>query len=200
MKNLINLVIALCMISNMAFAKAEKWVIDQAHSKIGFEITHLIISTVEGKFGDFKGDINFAYDYPERFLKDFSVNVEIQATSIDTENDKRDDHLRSKDFFDVKKHKTLTFKSKKMAHIGGKKFSAKGDLTIAGKTKEVKLNITYLGSISAYDVRRIAFNAETKIDRKDFDLNWNDVVEAGNVVGDVVTIKLRVQAKRVADL
>lgn len=185
------------LLFSVAFAKTEKWQIDQAHSKVVFEIPHLVISTVEGSFKSFKGDIHF--DEKNLKAKDFSTQVEIDASSISTENEKRDQHLRSPDFFDVKKYPKLTFKSSSFS-VKGKNIKIQGKLTLHGVTKEVILKGKYLGSVMAYDVKRIVLKAETEINRKDFGLKWNDFVEAGPAVGDEVAIRLRIEAKRVADL
>lgn len=185
------------LFSTLTFAKTEKWVLDKSHTKIGFEISHLVISTVEGRFKEFTGNIFF--DPKNTSAKNFSVEVDIDVKSIDTENDKRDKHLRSADFFDVKKFPKLTFKSTSF-RVKGKVIKIDGELTIHGVKKSVTLTGKYLGSVSAYDVQRVAFKAETTINRKDFGLKWNDIVEAGPAVGDDVTISLRVEAKRAADL
>jgi len=185
------------LFSTLTFAKTEKWVLDQSHTKIGFEIPHLVISTVEGRFKTFTG--NLFFDTKNTSAKNFSVDVSIDAASISTENDKRDKHLRSADFFNVKKFPKLTFKSTSF-RVKGKVIKIVGDLTIHGVKKTVTLTGKYLGSVSAYDVQRVAFKASTTINRKDFGLKWNDFVEAGPAVGDDVTISLRVEAKRAEDL
>jgi polyisoprenoid-binding protein YceI len=199
MKNLI-LILALSLISIGASAKSEKWIIDTAHSKVGFEISHLVISSVEGKFTGFKGDIMFDSTNPLKSKSTFSIKANIDASTINTANEKRDKHLRSADFFDVKKNPKLTFVTKKIATTDGKHYKLTGDLTMAGKTKSVTLDTKYLGTVEAYDVKRIVFSAKTTIKREDFGLTWNDLVEAGPVVGSEVEIELKIQAKRAADL
>jgi polyisoprenoid-binding protein YceI len=181
-------------------AKAEKWIIDTAHSKVGFEISHLVISTVEGNFTDFKGTIMFDAKDPLKSKSFFKIETTIKSNSINTANEKRDKHLRSGDFFDVKKNPLITFTSTNIATTDGKHFIIEGDLTMAGKTKKVKLETKYLGSVDAYDVKRVSFKAKTKVKREDFGLTWNDIVEAGPVVGSEVEIELKIQAKRASDL
>jgi len=198
MKSLI--LIAALFFSTFTLAKTETWIIDNAHSKVGFEITHLIISTVEGKFTGFNGEVQFDASAPLKSLKGFSIKADIDASTIDTANGKRDKHLRSPDFFDVKKNPKLTFVSTKISSTDGKKFEITGKLTMAGKTKTVVLKTKYLGSVSAYEVKRISFVAKTTVKREDFGLTWNDIVESGPVVGSEVEIELRIQAKRKADL
>ena len=198
------------LLTELALAKPETWVIDQAHSKVEFEIPHLIISSVEGRFTEFSGEIMFDSKATKN-VKDFSVSTEIQAASINTGNDKRDQHLRSPDFFNVKKHKTLTFKSSKISSKDGKIYSIVGDLTIAGVKKSVTLDVKYLGTAELYGVKRAIFKASTEINRQDFGLSWNDgetkstsvagkIAEATGAVGDQVTITLSIQAKRAVDL
>lgn len=191
-------------------SKTEAWVIDQAHTKVGFEISHLIISSVEGKFNDFKGEIMFD-PHNRTNVKSFKFSTTIETNSIDTGNEARDKHLRSADFFEVKKHKTITFISKKVTSSDGTKFNVQGDLTIAGKTKPVTIKMKFKGLADAYDISRIAFEGEAEIDRRDFGLTWNDgevkatnvagkLAEAAGAVGNDVEISLKIQAKRKADL
>lgn len=123
-------------LSTSSLAKLQTWSIDKAHSKVGFEITHLIISSVEGRFKDFSGTIKFDPKNPKA-VKNFSVYANIAAASIDTDNEKRDEHLRSPDFFDSKKHKSLTFKSSKFTSKNGRDFKMIVTLTIAGVSKKM---------------------------------------------------------------
>ncbi len=197
MKKTILAIAFLMGLSASTFAKLETWVVDKAHTKVGFEIAHLVISSVEGKFTDFSGKIQF--DPKNLKSNKFSFSADVNVSSIDTENKKRDKHLRSKDFFNVKKYPKMTFKSKSLT-VKGKKLTIVGDLTIAGKTKKVTFKGKYLGSVEAYEVRRIALKASTEISRKDFGLTWNDFVEAGPAVGDEVTIDLKIEAKSKKDL
>lgn len=182
------------LVSQMAFAAETtipegKYKVDVAHSKIGFEVTHLVVATVEGKFSDYEGtfDIN-----PK--LEKSKVDFTIKATSINTDNKDRDDHLRSPDFFDAKKYDKLTFKSKKITGTP-EALKVAGDLTIRGVTKPVVLDAKYTGAVKdPWGNERVAFRASTKINRKDFGLAWTKVVEAGPVVGDEVTLDLRIEA------
>lgn len=169
--------------------KEGKYNIDPMHSKVGFEIPHLVISTVEGKFTDFSGQ----FDLKQKFTSSV-VNAEINLNSIDTGVSKRDDHLRSPDFFDVKKYPKMSFKSTK---IEGNKESFKmtGELSLHGVTKKVVFEGKYLGTVTdGYGNKKVAFVAKTQINRKDFGLSWSSVVEAGPVVGDTVSIDLKIQA------
>lgn len=163
--------------------------VDVMHSKVGFEIPHLVISTVEGRFTQMSGELQIA----ENFSKS-SVSASVDMKSVDTAVKDRDDHLRSADFFDVEKHPKMSFKS---TAIQGspQKFKLVGDLTIKGVTKKVSFDAQYLGSATdAYGNVKAAFKASGKINRKDFGLTWSKMVEVGPVVGDEVTLTLNIQA------
>jgi polyisoprenoid-binding protein YceI len=165
--------------------------LDPAHSKVGFEIPHLVVSTVEGRFTKFDGQIDLA----EPFAKS-KANVSIDLHSIDTGEDKRDEHLRSPDFFDVKKFPKMTFVSSEFTGTP-EAFKLTGNLTLHGVTRKVTLDGKYLGTVvDGYGNQKAAFAAKGKINRKDFGLTWSNIVEAGPVVGDEVTIDLRLQAAR----
>lgn len=174
-----------------ASSQAGKYNIDPAHSKVGFEIPHLVISSVEGRFTKFEGEIDFA----DKFT-DSKVTAKIDTSSIDTSNGDRDKHLKSADFFDVAKHPNIVFKSKKISGTP-EKFTVVGDLTIKDKTKEVTLDGKFLGLVKdAYGNDKAAFTATTKVNRQDFGLKWSKMVEVGPVVGDEVTITLKVQGAK----
>lgn len=165
--------------------------VDPAHSKVGFEIPHLVISTVEGQFAKFDGSITI-----DSKLEKSKAELNIDVASIDTANKDRDDHLRSADFFDVAKTPKMSFVVKKVVGTADD-LKLVGNLTIKGKTKEVTLDTKYLGDVNdAYGNQKIAFSAVGKINRKDFGLTWNSAVEAGPVVGDEVTLKIKIQAGR----
>lgn len=167
--------------------------IDPAHSKIGFEIPHLVISTVEGRFAKFDGTL-----VVDSKLEKSKASLNVDVASISTENKDRDDHLKSADFFDVAKNPKMTFVTKKVVGTP-EALKIVGDLTIKGKTKEVTLDVKYLGDVNdAYGNNKVAFTATGKINRKDFGLNWSSVVEAGPVVGDEVTLILKIQAAKPA--
>ncbi len=165
------------------------YAVDPMHSKIGFEVPHLVISSVEGKFTKFDGTIQMN----EKFEKS-SVKVNAEINSVDTGVSKRDEHLKSPDFFDAKKFAQMKFES---TEIVGKpeKFSLIGNLTIKGVTRKVTFETKYLGTVTdGYGNQKAAFVAKAEINRKDFGLTWNNMVEAGPVVGDTVTLDLKIQA------
>jgi polyisoprenoid-binding protein YceI len=174
---------------NMA---ATTWNIDTTHSSVTFSIRHLVIAKVRGHFKTFSGSLQL----DEADLGKSSVSVEIDAASIDTHEAKRDEHLRSADFFDVAQFPKLSFVSKKLELEGKQVVRVVGDLTIHGVTKEVTLAVEDLGRAKdPWGNQRAAFAASTSINRKDFGLSWNQVLEAGGVmVADKVDISLDVQA------
>lgn len=174
-----------------ATSQAGKYALDESHSKVGFEIPHLVISSVEGRFTKFEGEIELA----EKFT-DSKVNTSIDVSTIDTSNADRDKHLKSADFFDIAKYPKMTFKSKKITGTNDN-FKVVGDLTIKDVTKEVTLTGKFLGvAKDAYGNDKAAFNASTKISRQEFGLKWSKMVEVGPVVGDEVTITLKVQGAK----
>lgn len=180
-------------IGSMARAESTAYIIDTEHTSLAFEVPHLVISTVEGRFKKFSG--HFTWDE-----KTLSVEAEVETASVETGQEKRDQHLRSLDFFDSKKYPKMTFRSTGSERKSPQEWRLKGLLTIRGKTLPVVFDVDYKGKAVAYERQRVAFKAQTIINRKDFGLSWNDAVEAGPVVGDQVTLKLVIQGIRKADL
>ena len=168
------------------------WQIDPSHSSVEFAVKHMMISSTKGRFSGVSGTIN----YDGANLAASSLNVEIDANSIDTRDEKRDGHLRSADFFDVEKYPTLTFVSKSVTPKGDDEFELVGDLTIKGVTREVTLSGEIQGSgTSPWGTEVASFAASTSIDRKDYGLNWNVALETGGIlVGDKIKITLEVEA------
>lgn len=171
-----------------ALAEAKTYKIDTSHSNVGFAVKHLMVSTVRGNFTKFEGTVT----YDPANVAASAVDVTIDATSIDTSNAKRDEHLRSADFFEVEKYPTVTFKSKKVEGTPGA-LKVTGDLTLHGVTKEVVLDVEgptdAIKSPWGMEVR--GASATTTINRKDFGLGWNKVLEAGGVaVSEEVKIQL----------
>lgn len=159
--------------------------VDSAHTRVSFLINHFVVSQVEGRFNDVSGDF-----YLDEDIKKCKVNVTIPVASLDTGVKKRDDHLKSADFFDAKKYPNMTFKSKSCSGSLNN-FKVVGDLKIKDVTKEVTLNGKYTGSVKdSWGQIRAAVQAEGKINRKDFNIMYNDMIEAGPAVGDEVTMKI----------
>src|SRR5688500_4831483 len=165
--------------------------IDKAHSEATFQVRHLI-TKVRGGFSDFEGTIQFDEANPEQSSDSFTI----KTSSIDTNEPDRDNHLRSADFFSVAEYPTITFASTGIRRVSGNQFDVVGPLTIRGVKKEITIPVTYLGNAKdPWGKERAGFEAELKINRKDFGLAWNAPMEAGGfLVGDEVKINLAIQA------
>ncbi len=167
------------------------WAIDNAHSAIQFTVRHLMISKVRGRFLTFSGTVNFDEQTPANS----SVSVQIEADSIDTRDEKRDAHLKSPEFLDVAASPYLTFVSKRIEVVDASHGQIIGDLSIRGVTQEVVLATEYAGQAKApWGTTSAGFSASTKINRKDWGLNWNVALETGGVlVGEEVMIELELE-------
>ena len=188
-----NVIVALVVFLGLIpLAFAGKYKLDTSHGEVGFKIKHLAISTVRGKFNDFTG----TFDWDEKTGKLENLKTTIKAASIDTNEKKRDEHLRSPDFFDVKKYPTIEFVAKKVEASGNKPTKVIGDLTMHGVTKEIALDVKYEGSTKdPWGGEHLGFEASGKINRKDFGLAWNKTLETGGLlVGDEVTLEIAGEA------
>ena len=165
--------------------------VDASHSGIHFTARHMVITKVRGSFKTFSGTI----DYDQADPTKSKVDVSIDAASIYTADEKRDGHLKSADFFDIEKFPKLTFKSKSISK-GGAGFKVTGDLSMHGVTKEVVLDAEIEGSgKDPWGNEKVAFAAKTSVNREDFGLKWNQVLEAGGVlVSNKIDIELDIQA------
>jgi polyisoprenoid-binding protein YceI len=192
MKKSIALIGTIIALSLPAFAFASTWTIDPDHSNIGFKVKHLMVSNVKGSFDKHTGVV----EINDEDITKSKVEVSIDTNSINTNVEKRDEHLRSADFFDVAKFPTMTFVSKKVAKAGKDKLKVTGDLTLHGVTQEVVLDIEgpTQESKDPWGVIRKGATASTKINRKDFGLVWNAALETGGVaVGEEITITLEIE-------
>jgi polyisoprenoid-binding protein YceI len=167
------------------------WQLDKAHSSINFSVRHMMISTARGRFEEFEG----TFEINEADPGQSKIEVQIQAASINTKEAQRDGHLKSPDFFDVEKYPIITFKSKRVAKVGGQNVRLVGDLTIKDITKEVALDVEYAGQAkSPWGTINAGFTAQTKINRKDWGLTWNVALETGGMlVGEEVTISIELE-------
>lgn len=174
------------------------WQIDNAHSEIQFKIRHMMVSWGRGSFEKFGGTINIDEENPENS----TVEIQIDANSINTRQADRDAHLRSPDFFDAPHYPYLTFKSKQVKQTSATTAKLIGDLTIRDVTKEVTLDVTYNGQHKSPFGPFLAagFNADTVISRKEWGLTWNALVEGGGVlVGDDVHINIDLELNKSAE-
>lgn len=167
------------------------WKIDSAHSHIQFSVRHMMISKVRGEFDEFSGTINFDEDKPQAS----TVHVEIDAASIDTGVEDRDNHLRSEDFLYVEEYPTITFDSKRVEITGDRTARLIGDLTIRGRSREVALDVELQGiAKSPWGNYSAGFSASGSFNRKDWGLEWNQALETGGVlVGDKVNVDVEVE-------
>lgn len=167
------------------------YTLDQSHTHVGFLVRHMAVSKVRGRFTTFEGTLVVAEDPTQS-----SVKVTIDANSIDTRDETRDNHLRTNDFFDVENHPTWTFESTGVRPAGGGAWKVDGDLTIRGTTRPVTLDASLEGVVKdPYGNHRAGFSAKTEIDRDDFGVSFGAVMEAGGlVVAKKVTIELEAEA------
>jgi polyisoprenoid-binding protein YceI len=167
------------------------WIIDSAHSEVNFSVRHMMISNVRGRFEKLEGVVEFDENDPTLS----SVEVKIDASSINTREPQRDGHLKSPDFLEVEKYPFISFTSKRVEMHGQSQGRITGDLTIKDVTKEVVLDVDYAGTArSPYGNTSAGFSASTKINRKDFGLTWNVALETGGVlVGEDININIEVE-------
>lgn len=171
------------------------WQLDPAHSTIEFAVKHMMFTTVRGRFKDFSGAIHVDERNPDASR----VEVEIEAASIDTGVNDRDNHLRSADFLDVEKYRKITFRSRRVDGAykkDGDRFSVTGDLEIRGKAIPVTLDVTFEGiGKDPWGKQRSGFAARTEIDRREWGLRWNQALETGGVlVANTLKIEIEAQA------
>jgi len=170
----------------------ERWEIDSGHSGIHFSVRHMVVAKVRGQFSRWTG----SYVAEDGDLGRASVNVVIDASSIETGAADRDKHLRSADFFDAANNPEITFQGTRVENLGGGRLRLTGDLTIRAVTRSVVLDVEYAGQTKdPWGNVRAGFTAKTSVERKDFGLGWNQVLEAGGVlVGERVDIEIEVEA------
>ncbi len=172
----------------------ETWSVDKVHSNVEFKIRHLM-ANVTGSFRDFTAALQLDRANPAGS----SVEFTIQTTSVDTDNQNRDDHLRSPDFFDVAKYPTIAFKSTSIKSKSATEFDVTGDLTMRGITKRITLPVTFLGfGRDGRGNERGGFEIETKLNRKDYGIEWNRTFDEGGVLlGDDVKVMINLSVAKV---
>ncbi len=168
------------------------WQVDAAHSEVHFNVKHMVIAKVRGRFARWNAKLQL----DTATLEASRVEVEIEAASIDTGVGDRDAHLRSPDFLDVAKHPTIAFRSKRVDVLSKDRLRVLGDLTIRGVTREVPLDVEFGGQgKDPWGNVRAGFTARAAIDRKDFGLTWNQALEAGGLlVGETVNVEIELEA------
>jgi len=197
-RSLLNLAVVAALVLPALAAATETWQFDPPHTSAQFSVRHMGISTVRGAFTKISGTVQ--YD-PSDAAKS-SIDVTIDATSVDTRVEMRDNHLKSPDFLDVAKYPTITFKSTRVEKAGENRLRVTGDLTLKGTTRSVVLEVTY-SPMAVTGVRgetRRGFNGILQVNRKDFGLSYAQAVEAGPVVSDEITIIVDAEAVKSEEL
>lgn len=170
-----------------------KWTIDKAHSNVKFTVTHMVVSEVEGSFKIFDGSM----EHTKPDFSDAKVEFSVDINSINTDNENRDKHLKSDDFFNAEKYPSMKFVSTSFTPTGGNKYTLVGNLTIRDVTKPVTFDVTYGGSVADKGGLKSGFKAVTKINRFDYNLKWDKATEAGGlVVSKEVDITVNVELKK----
>lgn len=172
----------------------QPWSIDPAHTEVEFSVRHLMISNVKGRFGNVTGSVEIDESNPASL----KLDVTIPIATIDTRSEQRDAHLRSADFFNAEQYPTMTFKGRRVTGNVREGFRLVGDLTIRGVTREVTLDVTTEGrGLDPWGNERVGYSASGKVDRRDFGLTWNQLLETGGVtVGETVKITINTELMR----
>lgn len=191
MKNLVFSFLIVFTFAFSVFAQPTEWQIDKAHTNVGFTVTHLVISDVTGRFNEVSGSIKSSGE-------DFDgaqVSIVIQTASIYTDNEKRDNHLLSGDFFNAEKNPEITFKSTSFKKVGDEKYEITGNLSMNGVTHKVVLDATLKGIIKdPWGGTRAGFKAKTSVDRYDYNLKYNKALETGGfLIGQNVDIEINIE-------
>ena len=184
-------VLSLGLLASPALA-ADTYLVDKGHSEASFQVRHLV-SKVRGRFTDFAGTISVDQAKPETSTVEFTI----KATSINTDQEARDKHLRSADFFDVEKFPEITFKSSKIVAKSKDHFDVTGTLTMHGVSKEVTLPVTALGFIKAGQQDKAGFETAVTLNRKDYGITWNRAMDAGGVMlGEDIAVAINIEANK----
>jgi len=176
-------------------AGAAEWEIDKAHSSVQFKVSHMVITKVTGRFGDVSGKLTF----DGKDLAGGTVEMQVAVGSINTDNENRDNHLKSDDFFNAETYPYITFKSKKVIPGDGNKFKLVGDLTIRDVTREVTFDCEFYGLAETGQGTKSGFEATTRINRQDFGVKWSKTLDNGGLVaGNDVDIVVELEFNKVS--
>lgn len=188
-------VLGLAALIAPAALAADTWTVDRAHSEVSFQVRHFV-TNVRGQFGEFDGTIVTDAAKPEAS----SVEFKIKAASVNTQNDKRDAHLRTPDFFAVEQFPEITFKSTAVKPTGKDTFDVTGNFTLRGVTKQITLPVKFLGSLKdPWGNERAGFELSTVLNRKDYGVNWNKVLDQGGyMLSDDVTVSINLEVAKAA--
>lgn len=176
--------------NGLSIPPAGTYSIDPQHSRLGFTAKHMMVTKVRGHFDDISSTLTIADDPTQS-----TIEVTINAASVNTRTDDRDNHLRSGDFFDVENHPSITFKSTNIEHVDGDEFKLTGDLTVRGTTRPITLDATFDGTgVNPWGIFVVGFSASTDLNREDWGLTWNAALESGGVIVGK-TVKLEIDAE-----
>lgn len=190
--NLLMLTTALAL--GMSATAQTKWKLDKGHSSVRFSVNHMVVSEAEGTFKMWDGTVEHGKDD----FSDAKINFTVDVNSINTDNERRDGHLKSDDFFNAEKYPTIKFESTSMKPLGNNKYELKGNLTIRDVTKPVTFQVSHGGVIAGGRGRKAGFNATTTINRFDYNLKWDRATETGGlVVGKDVEVTVKVELDEV---
>ena len=186
------ILVAISLFANIAYAQTTKWAIDASHAKIGFSVSHFGISETEGKFTKFDGTV--LSDKPD--FSDAKISFTIDVSSINTEDSKRDEHLRSADFFDVAKYPSIVFMGKSFKSAGKNKYKLTGTITMHGVSRDITLDVLYRGTVprDPFGNTKAGFKISGVVDRTQFGLTWNGKLAGGELlVGDNVNLDIDIE-------
>jgi len=195
MKKINLLLVGLILLMFTTTAQKTEWSFDKTHSKIQFDVAHMVISEVTGQFQEYEGKVMS----DEADFSDAKIDFSIDVKSIDTDDEKRDGHLQSADFFDAAKYPKITFKSKSMKKAGKNQYQLTGDFTMHGVTKGITLDVKYGGTITdPYKNIKAGFKITGVIDRTAFGLKYNSVMDSGGLmIGEEITITCKVELMKI---
>jgi polyisoprenoid-binding protein YceI len=187
-------ILAVTALAGLTASAQTKWTVDKGHSNVKFSVTHMVVSEMEGTFKVFDGTM----EHTKPDFSDAKVNFSIDVASVNTDNERRDGHLKSDDFFNVEKFPKMTFVSTSVKPLGGNKYQMAGNLTIRDVTKPVVFDVTHGGVLNTSRGAKAGFKATTKINRFDYNLKWDRATETGGLVVDKeVTIQVNVEMDKV---
>ncbi|MBL7801149.1 MAG: YceI family protein [Chitinophagales bacterium] len=188
------IITSVALVASMAMANAQTWQLDKSHSSVKFSVTHMMVSETEGNFKSFTANVTAQ----KEDFSDLSADFTIQVKSINTDDEKRDGHLASPDFFDAEKYPTITFKSTSFKKVGEKSYKLAGEITMHGVTKPVTFDVKYNGTAKdPYGNTKAGFRASTIVKRSDFNISWNKVLDTGGfALSDEVQVFVNIELNK----
>ncbi|MFN8316932.1 MAG: YceI family protein [Chitinophagales bacterium] len=188
------IITSVALLASMTIANAQTWQLDKSHSSVKFSVTHMMVSETEGNFKSFTGNVSAQ----KEDFSDLNADFSIQVNSINTDDEKRDGHLKSPDFFDAEKYPTITFKSTSFKKADEKTYKLAGQLTMHGVTKPVTFDVKYNGTAKdPYGNTKAGFRASTVVKRSDYNISWNKVLDTGGfALSDDVQVFVNIELNK----